>query len=140
MRFRNSLLTLLLLSTLQVDASATSTVCSNPKRARVLDSANVALPNADFDAFEKTFNKLVETLGMTTWAVAFRKDGRNLTSKTVGLQSPKVSVGINTEWKVGQKKVKIIVERTCYSDDLEPWEGYWSKFLEGLKGAGYKSF
>jgi hypothetical protein len=31
-----------------------------------------------------------------------------------------------------------MVRRTCINDALEPWEGYWSGFVSGLRDAGYE--
>jgi hypothetical protein len=119
-------------------STADSTVCSNPERARVLARASVKLPDGDVKKLEASFEKLAETLGMTTWGVeASKKDGTGVSSKTLGLQSPQVSVGITARWKPGKKSAKIVIERTCYSDHLEPWKGYWTGFLSGLKSEGY---
>lgn len=119
-------------------ASGESTVCSNPSRAKVLRSAVVKLPTGGIDELEKAFEDLSESIGMTTWAVASSdKDGKGTVSKSIGLQSPQLSVGINAKWKIGDGSVKLVVERTCYTDDLEPWSGYWSKFISGLKAKEY---
>jgi hypothetical protein len=114
-------------------ASAESTVCSNPSRAKVLSSAVVKLPTGGIDELEKAFEGLSESIGMTTWAVAGSdKDGKGTVTKSIGLQSPQASVGITARWKIGDGSVKLVVERTCFTDDLEPWSDYWSKLISGL--------
>ena len=119
-------------------ATATSTVCRNPARARVLSTGTVSLPSSNIGALQKRFEAVAVPLGMTTWGVASYPDGKTLRSKTLGLQSPKASVSISAEWKPRQRFAKIVVERTCYSDDLEPWQPYWRGLLARLREAGYK--
>jgi hypothetical protein len=118
-------------------AVAYSSVCSNPKRARTLATAIVALPDDNIAKLEATFEKLSSRVGMTTWSVGSSEEGRNL-SQTLGLQSPKVSVSITARWKPGQRNALLKVERTCINDDREPWAGYWQKVRNELGQAGYK--
>jgi hypothetical protein len=118
------------------EARATSTTCSNPKREQVLATARVALPTRNIEALEQRFELLAPKIGMTTWGVA-GDDGRGIRDVTLGLQSPKVSVGITAEWRTGQKAALLQVERTCINDALEPWQPYWKHFLSELREAGY---
>ena len=118
------------------DAHATSTSCSNPKRARVLATAQVALPTRNIEALERRFGLVAPKIGMTTWGVE-GNDGRGIRDVTLGLQSPKVSVSITAEWRTGRNAAVLQVERTCINDSLEPWQGYWKNFLSELRKAGY---
>lgn len=77
-------------------------------------------------------------LDMTTWGVALNGDDGSAIEDTLGRQSPKVSVAISAEWIKGQRLARLSVERTCYTDDLEPWRQYWDGFLGALRRAGYR--
>ncbi len=115
-------------------ASAETTVCSDPSRAKILNSAVIKLPTGGIDELDKAFEDLSESIGMSTWGVTGSdNDGKGKVTKTVGLQSPKVSVSISAHWKIGEGSVKVVVERTCYNDNLEPWSDYWRKLISGLK-------
>jgi hypothetical protein len=139
MVFRLFFIAVILLVGVSTPSAAESTICSNPQRAGVLAHAKVKLSANNIDTLEATFEKLANSLGMTTWGVeASKNDGTGVSSKTIGLQSPQASVSISGRWKPGQRSVKIIIERTCYSDDLEPWEGYWNGLLSGLKSDGHQ--
>ncbi|MEL7216839.1 MAG: hypothetical protein AAGK01_00230 [Pseudomonadota bacterium] len=118
-------------------ANATTLICSDPDRARILDRATVALPTDKIEMLERRFGWTAERIGMTTWGVA---SGENdlPRRKTLGMQSPKVSVSIQAEWSSGQKFANLAIERTCYTDDLEPWRPYWRAFLRELRTAGYR--
>lgn len=118
-------------------AAAYSSVCSNPKRARVFATAVIILPDDDIKKLEAAFEKLSTRVGMTTWGVGSSEGGRTL-SQTLGLQSPKVSVSITARWKPGKRNALLKVERTCINDDLEPWAGYWRKVRSELTQAGYR--
>lgn len=117
--------------------SALSTVCSEPDRARVLAAVTVKLPTDDIQALEELFSTLAPQLGMTTWAVTSSEHGR-LLAKDIGLQSPEVSVSIEASWEAGTNEAVVQLQRTCINDSLEPWEGYWSGFLDGLNIAKYE--
>lgn len=120
--------------TMPVEVSADSTVCSNPSRAKVLSSKVVKLPTGGIDELEKAFEDLSGSIGMTTWAVeGSDKDGKGTATKTIGLQSPQASVAISARWEIGDGSVKMMVERTCFTDDLEPWSDYWNNLISGLK-------
>lgn len=126
-----------ILALCSTQAAAYSSVCSNPKRARTLATAIIALPDDNIAKLEATFEKLSSHVGMTTWGVGSSEEGRTL-SQTLGLQSPKVSVSITARWKPGQRNALLKIERTCINDDLEPWAGYWRKVRIELGQAGYK--
>ncbi|RYG87169.1 MAG: hypothetical protein EON59_08205 [Alphaproteobacteria bacterium] len=114
------------------------TICSDPKRARVLARATVILPDDDIDKLGEQFELLSKSIDMTTWRVGMSSAKGVRELLTLGLQSPKVSVGITAEWKPGRRAAKLQVERTCINDDLEPWLGYWSGLKRALKARGYR--
>ncbi len=114
------------------------TICSDPKRARVLARATIILPDDNIDKLGEDFEKLSTLINMTTWQVGATSENGVRESLTLGLQSPKVSVGVEASWKPGQRTAKLKVERTCISDDLEPWLGYWSDLKRELKARGYQ--
>jgi hypothetical protein len=114
------------------------TICSDPKRARVLASAMVILPDDDIDRLGQQFEQLSKIIGMTTWSVGMTSGKGVREALTLGLQSPKVSVAITADWKPGLRAAKLQVERTCVNDDLEPWPEYWSGLKRELKGRGYR--
>lgn len=75
---------------------------------------------------------------MMTWAVGpSDNDGKGTVTKAIGLGSPQASVVISANWKIGDGSVKIIVERTCLTDDLEPWSEYWDNLISGLIEKGF---
>lgn len=74
---------------------------------------------------------------MTTYGTSSEGEDGTILTKTLGLQSQKVSVNIKARWVPGQKSAEIAVRRTCYTDDLEPWKPYWVQFLQKIKVAGY---
>jgi hypothetical protein len=84
-----------------MQANAESTLCSNPKRARVLATATVVLPDDDIDRLDQLMARSAETVGMTSWKVGSFSDEGVRQSQTLGLQSPKVSVSITAHWKRG---------------------------------------
>ncbi|MDO9488091.1 MAG: hypothetical protein Q7J32_06925 [Sphingomonadaceae bacterium] len=122
---------------LTAPASGTSLICSNPERARILARAKILLPRERINVLEARFATVAKNIGMTTWAVGSQNGAGVVKSKTLGLQSPEVSVSISARWKPGLASANVIVERTCYTDDLEPWKGYWQNFLSGIRAAGY---
>ncbi len=126
----------LIATSLPTQLNATTLVCSDPARARVLDSVVVALPSDNIEMLERRFGWTAERIGMTTWGVS-SSEHDVLRNKTLGMQSPKVSVNIQAEWEPGQRSANIAIERTCYTDDLEPWQPYWFAFLGELRAAGY---
>lgn len=118
-------------------AAAYTSDCSNPKRARTLATAIIALPDDDITKLKATFDTLSPRVGMGMWSVGV-EDGGRIVKQTLGLQSPKVSVSITADWKLGQRNALLKVERTCITDDLEPWAGYWKKVRIELGQASYK--
>lgn len=125
-----------LLSIMPSGSGALTTVCSDPSRARVLASTVVRLPTDNIDALERRFDVLAPSLGMTTWGVTSSK-GNRVEQKTLGLQSPEVSVSIEAHWRPGQRAATVEVSRTCINDALEPWRSYWAGLVSGLRRAGY---
>ncbi|GEM_PF-2119721 len=117
-------------------AGATSSVCSNPERERILATAIVQLPTDDIQSLEEVLLLLAPQLGMTSWVVTTAEPGQ-LLAKDIGLQSPEVSVSIEAEWEPGTNEALFEARRTCFDDALEPWEDYWTGFLTGLSDAGY---
>ena len=135
---RSSHLTVICLATcLSTSASGTTLICSHPDRAGIKSKAVVSLPTDNIDMLDRRFGWTAARIGMSTWGVGASERGR-VTSRTLGMQSPKVSVSISAEWKPGQRAAKLVVERTCYTDDLEPWLPYWRAFLAELRRAGYQ--
>jgi hypothetical protein len=118
-------------------ADGYSSSCSDPSRAKILETATILLPSDDIGELEKSFDASSKRIGMTTWAVGSELHGKVL-SKTLGLQSPKYSVSITADWKPGDHHALLKVERTCINDDLEPWEGFWSGLRGELAEAGYQ--
>jgi hypothetical protein len=131
----------LLVSILAIGSSAstqaTSTICSNPARARVLSTAIVMLPSDAIGTLERRFAIIAPQVGMETWGTSVSDRTGKVERQTLGLQSPQVSVSIKAKWQPGQRFATISVERTCYSDNLEPWRGYWWGTVSGLEKAGY---
>ena len=117
-------------------AQAESTMCSNPKRARVLATATLSLPDDGIDRLDKWVSRSAKNIGMTTWGVESSNKGKR-ESQTIGLQSPKVSVSIEAYWKPGWRMAKVTVVRTCINDDLEPWSGYWAAFKREMRKGGF---
>jgi hypothetical protein len=91
----------------------------------------------DISKLEKSFEASSKRIGMTTWAVGSELHGK-VSSKTLGLQSPKYSVSITADWKPGDHRALLKVERTCINDDLEPWKGFWNALRGELVEAGYQ--
>lgn len=136
---RTLFLTLSLLSLgVWAPAYAESTICSDPSRAKVLDRGTISLPQDDVKALERAMFAAAPRINMTTWAVVGSQGDGEISSHNIGLQSPEVSVAIDAIWEPGWKHAKITIERTCYDDALEPWEGLWSSFLREMKEAGYE--
>lgn len=136
MKIKTAAAGMLVLLTAQ-SVAGTELVCSNPSREKVLQTATIVLPTGNIGLLKRRFEKLAGPLGMTTWGTVLSERGA-VESQTLGLQSPKVSVSISANWKSGQRFARAKVERTCFTDDLEPWKGYWSRFLAGLRASGFK--
>ena len=120
-------------------AHGTRTVCSHPKRAGVRAVATIPLPWSKVTELHEWLEASSETnLGMSFSSVGVA-DGPNLPLKeqTIILQSPKVSVNIEITAKSGNSVAKVVVNRTCYNDDLEPWLPYWHRFRTALRLHGY---
>ena len=114
-----------------------SSVCSNPARARVLARATIFLPSDNIGTLEHRFAIIAPKIGMSTWGTGLDERGKIL-AQTLGLQSPKVSVSIQADWKPGQRAALLSIERTCIDDTLEPWRGYWWGLIGRLESAGYR--
>ena len=127
----------LLIGMCPMTSAAYSSVCSDPSRARVLARATVILPSDNIAPLERRFTIIAPKLGMMVWGVGSEEHGKIL-SKTLGMQSPKVSVSIEADWKPGMRAATLVAERTCYTDDLEPWRRYWSGLIHQLKSSGYR--
>jgi hypothetical protein len=118
-------------------ARALSTACSNPQRERILSAAQIMLPRDNIRSLERRFDMLAPRIGMSTWGTALASSSGHVESRTLGLQSPEVSVSIEAHWRPGQKFVTVEVRRTCINDALEPWRHYWWGFVTELENAGY---
>ncbi|MBB3911454.1 hypothetical protein [Sphingomonas desiccabilis] len=114
------------------------TICSDPERARVLARATIILPDDNIDKLGDDFERISKLINMTTWQVGMTSEKGVRESLTLGLQSAKVSVGIEADGEPGQRTAKLQVKRTCINDDLEPWSGYWSDLKRELKARGYQ--
>lgn len=114
------------------DAAATSTVCSNQSRARVLDRLAVSIPGGDEPAFAETIRKFEGVTDMSRAEVT--SDRRRI----IIFQSPQVSVAIYVVTERGSGTARITVERTCINDALEDWKPYWKAFRRFLDSKGLK--
>lgn len=120
-----------------VPVQATSTVCSNPRRERVLASAVVRLPTDNIQALERSFDIAGRGIGMSPWGTSLLDRHGRVERQTLGLQSPRVSVSVRAKWRPGQRAADVEIWRTCINDASEPWRGYWWGLVNALESAGY---
>lgn len=135
--FRPLIIGIGLFLVLQPDyAAMASTICSNPKRERVLATARIELQKGGMDRLNKQLQRSSARIGMTTYDVGTEESGAN-SFRSLGMQSPKASVAIEADWTRGQRSVVVRVKRTCIDDSLEPWQGYWERYKREVRRAGY---
>ncbi|MDJ0643515.1 MAG: hypothetical protein QNJ15_11900 [Erythrobacter sp.] len=116
---------------------ADSTYCSDPERERTLGRATVSLPDDNIERLRTDLRKIAKAIDMSSWSVVAKEGDGTVTSYDIGLQSPEVSVSIETYWAPNMRHADILVKRTCITDALEPWEGYWTDFLREIQASGY---
>lgn len=137
MRWSLQGLVLALIFATPMPAEATSTICSNPKRERVLASAVIRLPSDNIQALERRFAIAAPRIDMESWGTALNNRSGKVERQTLGLQSPRVSVSIEADWRPGQNAATLRLRRTCINDAIEPWRGYWWGLVSELETAGY---
>lgn len=119
-------------------AAATTTVCSNPKRAGPRVTATITLRWDQVKALHQWLQSSSETeIGMTFSAVASGPNSRVMTSETIILQSPKWSVAITIAAARSNQGAVVTLERTCMADYLEDWRPFWRRFYEAMRNRGY---
>lgn len=140
-RFRAIFLLLIGLLAEATPASATSTICSNPRRAGIRATMSVALPSAGAAQLEEQIKAIAESrLGMNTAGTAFEDPSETpvLRERDLILQSPDVSVVITISTSNRSNRARIRVERTCYYDAQVPWRPYWRNLRTFLRESGYR--
>ncbi|MGQ2930151.1 hypothetical protein EEB18_015305 [Sphingopyxis sp. OPL5] len=113
-------------------AAATETMCSDPARAGPKASGILTLDPEAFAKLQSVFERAEPDLGMSTASVV------GDTIEIYILQSPRVSVMIQTIRKPGSDSAFVSVERTCITDALEDWQPYWDRFLSALSARGLR--
>jgi len=132
---RRFLLAAILVLVPTLDAAATSTVCSNPSRARVLDRLSVSIPGGNEPAFATVIREFEGVTDMGLSEVTASDKG-GFRERTIIFQSPQVSVNIHIDTERGSSIARITVNRTCYTDALEDWRPYWKAFRKFLDSKG----
>jgi hypothetical protein len=134
---RSFLLAVALLCVSALDATATSTVCSNPSRARVLDRLAVSIPGGNEPAFASIIREFEGVTHMSRAEVTSSDNG-GFRERTIIFQSPQVSVAILIDTQRESTIARISVNRTCITDALEDWKPYWKAFRKFLDSKGLK--
>jgi hypothetical protein len=137
MRRLGILLAGVVFAALYTPAAAESTFCSDPHRARVLDSMSVAIPNGDETAFANTMREFESVTDMSLSEVSSSRGG-NVTSRALLFQSPEVSVLIDISTEADSNIAEIAIERTCITDALERWRPYWRAFRGFMQSHGFE--
>lgn len=122
-------------------AAATSTICSNPRRAGIRATMSVDLPSGGAPRLEYEITAIAESrLRMSVSGVGFEDPGDRpvLRRGTLILQSADVSVAISIRTSNRSNRARIEVARTCYYDAQVPWQPYWRALSTFLRGSGYR--
>lgn len=122
-------------------AAATTTICSNPRRAGIRATISVDLPSGGAAQLEEQITAIAESrLGMSISGVAYEDPGEQpvLRGSDLILQSPDVSVAITISTSNRSNRARIRVERTCYYDAQVPWRPYWRNLESFLRESGYR--
>jgi len=117
-------------------ASATITVCSDPSRARVLDTLTLQILDRDEPAFATTIRRFDGVAGMMMSETGRISPDHIFRTRTLLFQSPEFSVVINVRTVLGRDHASVNIERTCINDALEEWEPYWRAFRQFLDREG----
>ena len=117
---------------LSTDAIASTTVCSDPSRARALYHLEVKVPGGDKPAFAKSMGEFEGVTDMTLSEVQ-SSDSSGLRDRIMIFQSPQVSVNIEILTQRASDIARITLNRTCITDALEDYRPYWKAFQNFLR-------
>lgn len=122
-------------------AGATSTVCSDPRRAGVKAALTVAMHSGGAAQLEREISAVAESrLRMSVGGVSYEDPYKRpvLRGSHLILQSEDVSVAITISTTNRTNRAAIRVERTCYYDSMVPWQPYWRTLKAMLRANGYR--